>query len=116
LDCAVDARLLVAATIVAALGMSTRSRLGSRRPDLQGTLGGLSAREVDVAGLLESDLTLREIALVLGVSLHTVRAQTASVYRKLGVHSRAGLRGRLRTESTAASDPSAVRVSTAGDF
>jgi LuxR family maltose regulon positive regulatory protein len=42
-----------------------------------------------VLRLLDSDLTLREIGRELYLSLNTVRTHTHSIYRKLGVSSRA---------------------------
>gem|GEM_PF-5209980 len=52
----------------------------------------LTARERRVAALLRSRLTLRQIAGELGVSVNTVKSQTASIYRKLDVHDRDQLR------------------------
>jgi DNA-binding CsgD family transcriptional regulator len=45
----------------------------------------LTRRENIVLERLASDLTLAEIAVALNVSVNTVRNQTASIYRKLGV-------------------------------
>ena len=50
----------------------------------------LTDRERDVLRLLRSDLSMREIAAELYVSHNTVKGYTKSVYRKLGVTSRAG--------------------------
>jgi len=49
----------------------------------------LSDREVAVLELLAGGCTNREIARKLFIALGTVKAHVASVYRKLGVHSRA---------------------------
>jgi LuxR family transcriptional regulator, maltose regulon positive regulatory protein len=49
----------------------------------------LTAAEQRVLRLLDSDLTLREIGRELYLSLNTVRTHTHSIYRKLGVSSRA---------------------------
>lgn len=49
----------------------------------------LTARERDVLRLLESELSLREIAGELYLSHNTVKGYTKSIYRKLGVSSRA---------------------------
>jgi LuxR family maltose regulon positive regulatory protein len=49
----------------------------------------LSAREVTVLRYLCSRLTYREIAAALYVSLNTLKSHVRSVYRKLGVESRA---------------------------
>jgi len=51
----------------------------------------LSDREVEVARMLASGMTNREIAGELFVSHGTVKAHTASIYRKLEVHNRAGM-------------------------
>lgn len=56
----------------------------------------LSEREVEVTRLLASGRTNREIAHELYVSHGTVKAHTASIYRKLGVHNRAEMIGRAR--------------------
>jgi LuxR family maltose regulon positive regulatory protein len=49
----------------------------------------LTTAEQRVLRLLDSDLTLREIGRELYLSLNTVRTHTHSIYRKLGVSSRA---------------------------
>jgi LuxR family maltose regulon positive regulatory protein len=49
----------------------------------------LSSREVTVLRYLCSRLTYREIAAALFVSLNTLKTHVKSVYRKLGVASRA---------------------------
>jgi LuxR family maltose regulon positive regulatory protein len=49
----------------------------------------LTTAEQRVLRLLNSDLTLREIGRELYLSLNTVRTHTHSIYRKLGVSSRA---------------------------
>ena len=68
-------------------------RLALRSPS-QGTEGTvhvepLTDRERDVLRLLKSDLSLREIATELYLSHNTVKGYTKSLYRKLGVTSRA---------------------------
>lgn len=50
--------------------------------------GGLTTREREVAVLLASSLSTRDIAVRLGISLHTVRRHTEAVFRKLRVRSR----------------------------
>ena len=60
----------------------TRSR---RQPDF-----GLSAREQEVLALAVKGLSRPEIARRHGVEASTVCAQMKSIYRKLGVHNRAG--------------------------
>lgn len=49
----------------------------------------LSEREIAVLRLLASDLSQREIGAELYVSLNTVKGHTKSIFRKLGVSSRA---------------------------
>lgn len=51
--------------------------------------GDLSERELDVLRLLASDLSQREIGAELFVSFNTVKTHTKTVFRKLGVSSRA---------------------------
>lgn len=50
----------------------------------------LSDAERRIVRLLATDLTLREIGRELCLSLNTVKTHTHSIYRKLGVSSRAG--------------------------
>lgn len=57
---------------------------------------GLTPREIRVATLLAARLRSREIADVLGISIHTARRHAEAVLRKVGVQSRAELRDRLR--------------------
>jgi LuxR family maltose regulon positive regulatory protein len=55
------------------------------------TRGGgpaLTPREHDVLVLLQTWLTIPEIAARLGISLNTAKTHAGSVYRKLGVSSR----------------------------
>ena len=55
-------------------------------PDVDATL---SERELAVLRLLATDLSQREIGAQLFISLNTVKAHTRSIFRKLGVSSRA---------------------------
>ncbi|MEA2000306.1 MAG: LuxR C-terminal-related transcriptional regulator [Actinomycetota bacterium] len=64
-------------------------RRPSHRTDGMVHVEPLTDRERDVLRLLSSDLSLREIATELYVSHNTVKGHTKSVYRKLGVTSRA---------------------------
>jgi ATP/maltotriose-dependent transcriptional regulator MalT len=48
----------------------------------------LSAREREVLCLLANDLSLKEVANHLQLSLHTVDNHTRKIYNKLGVGSR----------------------------
>jgi LuxR family maltose regulon positive regulatory protein len=56
----------------------------------------LSEREREVWRYLATPLSMREIAQLLYVSRNTLKTHTRSIYRKLGVSSRAGAVARLR--------------------
>jgi LuxR family maltose regulon positive regulatory protein len=56
----------------------------------------LSERELAVLRLLATDLSQREIGAQLFISLNTVKAHTRSIFRKLGVSSRAEAIARAR--------------------
>ena len=49
---------------------------------------GLSPRETEVLQLIAEGKTNTQVALALGVTVHTVKFHLASVYRKLGVQNR----------------------------
>jgi DNA-binding CsgD family transcriptional regulator len=51
--------------------------------------GALSARELEVLGLVAEGKTNREIAVSLTISQHTVRRHLENTFAKLGVNSRA---------------------------
>lgn len=78
---------IVAAVLLASAGMRIRPAT-SQLPAV-----GLSSRENEVLALLQTEMTTRAIARSLGVHVETVRSQTKSVYRKLGVRRRDDLRG-----------------------
>ncbi|OCR23938.1 LuxR family transcriptional regulator [Pseudomonas syringae] len=60
-----------------------------KRPELPGTsLVDLTAREKDVLGLICEGLADKEIALRLKLAPNTVRNHVATMYSKLGLHSR----------------------------
>jgi DNA-binding CsgD family transcriptional regulator len=50
---------------------------------------GLSARELEILGLVAEGLSNKRIADVLVISEHTVRRHVANILKKLGVSSRA---------------------------
>ena len=58
------------------------------RPVSQALIDPLSARELDVLRLLDTDLDGPDIARRLFVSLNTVRTHTKNIYAKLGVNNR----------------------------
>ena len=62
------------------------------------TLGGssLTTAELRIIPLLATHLAFREIAERLYLSPYTVKSQTMSIYRKLGVNSRSAAVGRIR--------------------
>jgi DNA-binding NarL/FixJ family response regulator len=72
-------------------------RVGPRRraPD------ELTATELRVAGLAAAGMTNREVAQVTYMSAKTVEAHLASVYRKLGIRSRAQLGARVAAPAPA---------------
>lgn len=51
-------------------------------------LGGLSAREAQILGLVSTGLTNTTVAAQLGITVHAVKFHLAGVYRKLGVGNR----------------------------
>jgi len=57
----------------------------------------LTARELDVLRLLQTELTRNEIAQELSVSTNTVKTHTQAVYRKLGISDRRRVVERART-------------------
>jgi DNA-binding CsgD family transcriptional regulator len=58
----------------------------------------LSPRETEVCKLLTKGLLLKEVALQLGISIHTAGGHTQNAYVKLRVHNRAGLVTRFAAE------------------
>jgi ATP/maltotriose-dependent transcriptional regulator MalT len=48
----------------------------------------LTARELEILGLMQSGLNNTEIAQVLVISLYTVKRHASNIYRKLEVNSR----------------------------
>jgi len=58
---------------------------------------GLTAREIQVARLLDAGARAADIAATLGLSVRTVEHHAAHIYAKLGVHTRAALAAALRS-------------------
>jgi DNA-binding CsgD family transcriptional regulator len=52
-------------------------------------IDSLTQREIETLWLLDARLSTEEIATVLGISSETVRSHAASIYRKLGLRTRA---------------------------
>ncbi|GLW89373.1 LuxR C-terminal-related transcriptional regulator [Actinokineospora globicatena] len=81
----------------------TETRLGARAPRSRsphGTVEALSGRELEIAELVASGLTNREVATQLFLSRKTVEGHLARVFTKLGVKSRMGVAQRLAARSS----------------
>jgi DNA-binding CsgD family transcriptional regulator len=65
------------------------ARSGNHLDDDKQPPAGFSRREVEILYLIAGDFSDKEIALTLGISLHTLRTHLTRLYRKHGVHSRA---------------------------
>ncbi len=57
----------------------------------------LSARELEVLGLIAEGLSNREIAAKLYLSLNTVKVHSSNIYGKLGVNSRTQALAKAKT-------------------
>jgi LuxR family maltose regulon positive regulatory protein len=77
-----------AARVRDAREVATRSRHADG-PPVDGLVGQLSVRELDVLGLLAERLSYSEIGDALFVSRNTVKSHVQHIYTKLGVASRA---------------------------
>ena len=55
-------------------------------PNLMGASNRLTLREVEVLSLMSRGCSYKKVALVLGISGHTVAAHIKNAYRKLDVH------------------------------
>ncbi|RLK54411.1 BREX system ATP-binding domain-containing protein [Actinokineospora cianjurensis] len=81
----------------------TEARLGARAPRPRrphGTVEALSGRELEIAELVATGLTNREVATRLFLSRKTVEGHLARVFTKLGVKSRMGVAQRLAARSS----------------
>jgi DNA-binding CsgD family transcriptional regulator len=85
------------ASLWAARAREELGRVGGRQ-----ARGGLTTAEQRVAALAAEGRSNKEIAAALFVTPHTVETHLSSVYRKLGIRSRAGLS--LAAQRTAAED------------
>ncbi|PPK68386.1 LuxR C-terminal-related transcriptional regulator [Actinokineospora auranticolor] len=82
---------------------TTETRVGARAPRPRrphGTVEALSGRELEIAELVATGLTNREVATRLVLSRKTVEGHLARVFTKLGVKSRLGVAQRLAARST----------------
>jgi LuxR family maltose regulon positive regulatory protein len=73
-----------------------RAQLGRQRGTSSPGASTLTAAELRLLPLLSTHLQLQEIAAEMYLSPHTVRAQSKSIYRKLGVSSRGQAVSRAR--------------------
>ena len=73
-----------------------RLRAGRERDGTSAPYWELSERELEVLRLLPSRLSQREIAAELYVSFNTIRTHVSTIFRKLGVASRAEAVARAR--------------------
>ncbi|GAA2977232.1 helix-turn-helix transcriptional regulator [Actinokineospora diospyrosa] len=95
--------LACGATWLSARVRLTETRLGARAPRPRrphGTVEALSGRELEIAELVASGLTNREVATRLFLSRKTVEGHLARVFTKLGVKSRMGVAQRLAARSS----------------
>lgn len=65
--------------------------LSTRQWQQVATLQRLTPRETEVTKLLFQELTVREIAVYLGLKMRTVRQHMERVHRKLSVTNRVGM-------------------------
>jgi DNA-binding CsgD family transcriptional regulator len=78
-------------------------------------LDALSEREHEVAALVASGCSTKQIAEALFVSPHTVRAHLRSIYRKLGAKGRVDVARAIMGASVSAPDDSpSIPVDPAG--
>ena len=82
-------------TLVGEAG-ALRAQLSRQRGAASPGASALTAAELRVVPLLATHLTSAEIAAELFVSVHTVKSQQASLYRKLGTSSRSQAISRAR--------------------
>jgi DNA-binding NarL/FixJ family response regulator len=65
-----------------------KSVLETGRSPETASISALSARELEVLGLISHGLTNNEVAARLHVSVHAVKFHLAGIYRRLGVSNR----------------------------
>ena len=96
----IDASARCDATRLAEYAQAELAAAGGRRRSPAGEGEALTPAELRVAELATQDMSNREIAQALFVSLRTVETHLTHTYRKLGIESRAKLGEALRTEKT----------------
>jgi DNA-binding NarL/FixJ family response regulator len=82
--------------LVSLLGRLGDLRLARTTGLIPEETGGLTAREHEVANLLQRGLTNKEIAVQLFISQATVKVHLRHIYEKLGVRNRASAIAKLR--------------------
>ena len=84
-----DVPLEYTGKLLETLGAEMTTPSGTNVRDETGlVLDPITGRELEVLKLLESDLSNRQIAARLFVSIDTVKSHTRHLYTKLGVHNR----------------------------
>jgi LuxR family maltose regulon positive regulatory protein len=84
-----DVPLEYVGKLLEALGATVASPAGPKLRDTANlVVDPITGRELEVLRLLDSDLSNREIAARLFVTLDTVKTHTRHLYAKLGVHKR----------------------------
>lgn len=63
---------------------------GTRMAEVPGGVPELTSRELDILGSIAHGDTVRQTALTLGIAVKTVENTQSRLFRKLGVHNRAG--------------------------
>jgi DNA-binding CsgD family transcriptional regulator/tetratricopeptide (TPR) repeat protein len=62
-------------------------------------VGAMSAREAEIAGMVEQRMSNKAIGRQLGISVRTVSTHLSNIYQKLGIGSRAELTDLLRSQA-----------------
>lgn len=96
-----EARDVVRALHLAASGMHVLPRSAAAGGELGRLHADLTAREAEVAELLQDGRTNAEIAERLSIGVETVRTHARSIYRKVGVPSRRELARLAQQEAVA---------------
>jgi PAS domain S-box-containing protein len=86
------------AALLTEIGVGTRAAQPALPPALRAAVASLSRRETEVLRLLLHNRRPTTIAKDLSRSVHTVRNQLKSIFRKLDVHSQEELLGRLGSD------------------
>lgn len=87
---ALHVRLAVVGSELIAI-VALRAEPVGERPQPAEVADGLTAREAEVAALIASGKSLKQVAGALGISVHTARRHCERIYQKLGIQTRAQL-------------------------